>query len=96
MHSCTAEELSKFYPPEETIKTKVDLFIQNGAFQCIDLQEGNTELYGFWESGGNYAGVGVNVVPCGLKYEMYNGTLSLPRDDCNWDKQATIDYVGLS
>ena len=33
------------------------------------------------------------VAPCGYQYELSDGTLKVPRADCNWDKQAAIEYL---
>lgn len=35
------------------------------------------------------------MVPCGMTYTLYNGEEATIRDDCIYEKQKVIDYLGL-
>ena len=34
------------------------------------------------------------VIPCNQKNTLYGGTTDGIPDDCNWEKEAAIDYIG--
>ena len=37
LHSCTEQEMAKFYEPDEQSAIRVQSMIELGAFQCVDF-----------------------------------------------------------
>ena len=66
MHKCTDSEYAKFYPPDHDSKVKFELFKKSRSFYCFDLpEERDQEIYGYWQSGSNYAAIDIVLASCG-------------------------------
>ena len=94
MHPCTDEEFARFYEPEVKSRKKVKRIQEQSGFYCVNWEEIDFELQGYWQSGQEYVGLDIVAAPCGHSYQIYNGTQIEPRDDCNYDQQAAANYLG--
>ena len=41
-----------------------------------------------------YAGIDIRVVPCASRVKMFDGSFQGGDDDCIWDKDEVIKYIG--
>ena len=68
---------------------------QDGGLFCLDWEAAQIELWG--EKGSlDFSQLDVMAIPCHLRYELAgNNTYkdAIAYDDCNWDRDATIEYL---
>ena len=65
MHQCRPDEMAKFYPADFSSTKKVEKFKKEGGLYCIDLPEEGLDIYGYWQSGSDYAALDILAAPCG-------------------------------
>ena len=65
----------------------------DGLF-CLDWQVQGHDIWGTWTSGESYGAMDIMAIPCGNEYTAYDGRVMGASDDCNWDKDEMIKYLG--
>ena len=96
MHKCTDKDYAKFNPPENEAYGKLEKIRKEGGLFCLDWTEHGHEIWGTWTNGKSYGAMDIMAVPCGYQYTAYDGTVERGREDCNWDKEKLIEYLGAS
>ena len=96
LHPCTESDYNKFYPPSDTAAGLVNKKREDNLFYCTpDLSAAGIEdLYGIWSRDSSYAAIEFHVWPCATKWTSIDGVEYGGHDDCIWDRQAVLDYLG--
>lgn len=94
-YPCEESDFEKFDKPHPSSYSKLELFKTDGGLYCLDWETLNLKLSGTWVSSNNFKAIDVMMVPCGMTYTLYNGEEATIRDDCIYEKQKVIDYLGL-
>ena len=58
---------------------------------CLDWQELGLEIYGSWDKGNIYQAIDIVAFPCATRLSPAD---DIESQNCNWDKNAAIDYIG--
>ena len=95
MHVCSPSDLDKFYPVQQRSTNELQKMVdQNGLF-CLDWQGQNiASFFGHWRTDQNYHSVDIMAVPCLMRFKGPDGIVIEPRDDCVWEKDDVMDYLG--
>ena len=92
LHSCTEEEMARFYDPDDISAIRVETMKQKGAFQCLDWDTVDIKLQGLEvEDGFRY--LDVNVLPCHFQETQIGGAKDYIRDDCITNRTAVIEQL---
>ena len=92
MHECSEEDYAKFQNPDDDSLSKLKRVKQNGGMMCIDWKRYNVVFSGT-EKKANYRVLDIMMVPCGLRETTIGGTEDRVPEDCNYDKEALIEYL---
>ena len=65
MHRCTPEYMERFNPPDNSSREKIEKYKKEGGLFCFELPPEASEVYGYWQSGANYAALDIMAAPCG-------------------------------
>ena len=85
LHPCSEAELAKFHPPKNQVTAREVNALQAGSHLfCFDWQQHALEVYGQRNSGGEYAALTINLLPCA----SVEG-----QDDCVWEQNKVLDYL---
>ena len=71
----------------------VQKYKNSGGLFCIDWEKANFKLFGS-KSDSNHSVIDFVAAPCGLSETVLGGKQNNIRDDCNWNKEAAIEYIG--
>ena len=93
LEPCTDQDFLRFNPIDSRSEDRVEQFKKEGGLFCLDWAKENFKLFGS-PSDANHSVIDVSVVPCGLSDTVLGGTDLNIRDDCNWDRDAAIEYIG--
>ena len=94
MHLCTDADYAKFHPVEGKFTGKLENLKKNSGLFCLDWKEYGHDIWGTWTNGATYGAMDIMAVPCGNEYTAYDGRIDGPSEDCNWDKDELISYLG--
>jgi len=94
MYECTEEDFAKFYEPSVTSVDKIERYKKSKDWMCVDW---STIYLQGRDSGANYRTMDVMLTPCNFKPDI-NASDAENRipEDCNWDKDKLIEYIGPS
>ena len=74
LHTCTDEELDRFYPPEASATVNVEKWRKLGAFKCLDWELADFDFTGgsgVLGDGKTY--VDISAHPCHFRMSSVNG-----------------------
>lgn len=91
MHRCTEEEMARFHPPTKKSAGLVKKYKELNAFMCLDMK--NVVLYGE-EPSINMKTIDIMLLPCMMKETMLGGKVDRIPDECNWDRDELVKYLG--
>ena len=95
LHECGPSDIAKFYPVQDRAKSQLNEMLEKDALFCFDWQGSDlAPLYGYWKSDPTFRGIDLMAVPCQMRFATPDGTVIEPRDDCVWEKDEVIDYLG--
>ena len=52
------------------------------------------DLYGDWKSDTEYSVLEIMLLPCATRFTAYDGTVHGGGENCVWDKNETLAYLG--
>ena len=93
MHECSEEDYAKFQKPDDDALSKLKRVKENGGMMCIDWKRYNVVFSGT-EKKANFRVLDIMMVPCGLRETIIGGIEDRVPEDCNYDKEALIEYLG--
>lgn len=95
LRPCSEEDLKLFYPPESRSISTVETYKNTGGLQCIDWDTTDIKLYGdFYGNDDRWSLLDINAVPCSMNEISIGAEEANIRDDCIYDKQTALDYIG--
>ena len=90
---CTVDDIAKFDLPDPSTSSNVDRLISQGGLFCLDYDALDIKIFGAY-NGAYHSVLDVMLVPCNVKNTVLGGEEDNIPTDCNWDRQAAIDYIG--
>ena len=93
LHPCTDEEFLKFNPPDSRSVSRAKFYKENGGLFCLDWKQAGFKLWGA-SSDSDHTVIDVVALPCNVKATIFNATEDRIPEDCNWDRDAAINYIG--
>ena len=66
LHPCTTEDFSKFYPPDERKKARIEDLKTKGGLYCADWKKHGVKLYGE-DRDNSYSMLDINAIPCHVR-----------------------------
>mmetsp|Transcript_42764 Transcript_42764/g.56462 ORF Transcript_42764/g.56462 Transcript_42764/m.56462 type:complete len:190 (-) Transcript_42764:1262-1831(-) len=93
LHPCTDEDFSKFDAPERRSVDRATKYREQGGLFCIDWEKANFLLFGA-PSDADHSVIDVMAIPCNMRDTVLQAAEDRSRDDCDWDRDAAIDYIG--
>ena len=79
---------------KKLIEQKVERLHADGDFFCPDWNARKFYLKGSEVSGSDFANFDAMIIPCASRITMFDGSVIGGDDDCIWDKDAVLDYMG--
>ena len=92
MHLCTDEDYAQF---DEISQSSISLesIKEKGGMMCLDWEE-NPVLLANQEYNPSYRSLDIMFLPCGQPETKIGGKVDRIPDDCEFDRNATISYLG--
>ena len=93
MHECSEEDYAKFHTPNDAALERLERIKENGGMMCIDWKRDSVVFSGNANSA-SYRGMDIMIVPCGMRETKLGGTEDKVPEDCNYDREAFMKYLG--
>ena len=93
MHICTDEDYAKFYPPDMKSADWLDRLKEKNGMMCFDWAGEGVELLNY-ETDPNYTYLDIMYLPCHEPLTKYGGAEDRIPDDCNFNRQDFMNYLG--
>ena len=68
--------------------------LEDGNLFCLDWENIEFSLHGDRWSGQSYSSIDIMLVPCATQFRAYDGSTFGGGDECEWDKEKVVDYLG--
>ena len=82
----------KFEPRAKNVQNKLKRHTNANSLYCINSEAaGSIPLYGD-SNVSKYSFIDVMAIPCGQKETEIGAERDRIREDCNWDREAAVDY----
>ena len=98
LHSCTEDELAKFYRPDQASAQQAEAMKELGAFQCLDVKAADFMLSGVSEGHDGFKFIDISVLPCHFKETNIGAKEDNILEDCVTDRDTAVEalkYVSL-
>ena len=93
MHECSEEDYAKFHTPNDAALERLERIKENGGMMCIDWKRDSVVFSGN-ENSASYRAMDIMIVPCGMRETIIGGTEDRVPEDCNYDRDAFMKYLG--
>ena len=95
MHKCNEREYERFNKVENFAFNKKQKRLRDeGAFYCIDERALGFDLHGTEDTGVDFTALEIVLMPCASRVTLFDGSIVGGDDNCIWDQDEMINYVG--
>ena len=94
MQKCTQADYDKFYAPDFRSEAMFESLKASDGLFCFDWQKYGPELYRSWTISNTYISVDIQAIPCGSYLPGIDDESDRVKEECNWDRDSLIEYLG--